>query len=67
MKTQEELSVLKEEVDCLKEKLSGLTEDELAGITGGIMPIIFASLNSEQNAPQTSETCYGFLSNRPIE
>ena len=35
MKTQEELSALKKEVETLRGKLSELTEDELAAVTGG--------------------------------
>ena len=38
MKTKEELDALKEEVKNLKEKLSALTEDELAQVTGGAVP-----------------------------
>ncbi len=35
MKIQEELNVLKEEVDTLNKKLSELTEDELNQVAGG--------------------------------
>ena len=35
MKTKEELSTLKTEVEALKKKLSELTEDELKQVTGG--------------------------------
>lgn len=35
MKTQEELAKLKEEVKALSEKLSTLTDEELAEVTGG--------------------------------
>ena len=42
MKTQEELSALKDEVNGLKTKLAELTEDELEQVTGGLIPIIFA-------------------------
>ena len=36
MKTQEELNVIKEEVEALNKKLVELTEDELKQVTGGI-------------------------------
>ena len=35
MKTKEELSALKEEVETLDKKLSELTEDELEAVVGG--------------------------------
>ena len=35
MKTTEELNALKEEVEALNKKLHGLTEEELAQVTGG--------------------------------
>lgn len=35
MKTAEELTALKNEVEVLNQKLSALTEDELAQVTGG--------------------------------
>ena len=35
MKTQEELDALKEEFEALNKKLSELTDDELAQVTGG--------------------------------
>ena len=35
MKTKEELTALKEEVEAVSKKLSELTEDELAQVTGG--------------------------------
>ena len=34
-KTQEELNALKEEVETVSKKLSALTEEELAQVTGG--------------------------------
>ena len=37
-KTQEELKVIKEEVETLNEKLAELTEEELAQVTGGVNP-----------------------------
>ena len=39
MKTQEELNILKEEVETLNRKLAELTEDELAQVCGGGVPI----------------------------
>ena len=35
MKTKDELSAIKEEVDALNKKLSELTEEELAEVAGG--------------------------------
>ena len=35
MKTPEELNTLKEEVENLKEKLAGLTEEEMKQVVGG--------------------------------
>ena len=39
MKTQEELSALKAEVEALNRKLAALSEDELAQVSGGFIPI----------------------------
>lgn len=38
MKSKEELSALKEEVETLSSKLAELTEEELAQVTGGTAP-----------------------------
>ena len=38
MKTKEELTALKEEVEALNKKLAELTEDELKEVTGGFIP-----------------------------
>lgn len=38
MKTKEELSAIKEEVDALNRKLAELTEEELAEVAGGAAP-----------------------------
>ena len=35
MKTPEELNTIKEEVETLKEKLAGLTEEEMKQVVGG--------------------------------
>ena len=40
MKTKEELNALKNEVETLNKKLSGLTEDELKQVVGGAVPEI---------------------------
>ena len=42
MKTKEELNVLKAEVEKLNKKLAELTEEELAQVTGDMMPYIAA-------------------------
>ena len=38
MKSKEESNELKEEVETLNEKLHELTEEELAQVTGGVVP-----------------------------
>ena len=38
MKTKEELNALKEEVETLNRKLHELTDEELAQVSGGILP-----------------------------
>ena len=40
MKTKDELTALKNEVDTLNAKLAELSEDELAEVTGGLIPNI---------------------------
>ena len=40
MKTKEELNAIKKEVENLNKKLRELTEDELAQVTGGLIPIL---------------------------
>ena len=39
MKTKEELNALKNEVEVLNQKLSALTEEELAQVSGGVLPV----------------------------
>ena len=59
MKTKEELNALKEEVKTLNKKLAELTEEELAQVTGGILPkdyyenIILNSPEQDKNISQT--------------
>ncbi len=38
MKTKEELNALKEEVETVNKKLAELNEEELAQVSGGIVP-----------------------------
>ena len=38
MKTKEELNALKEEVETLNKKLHELTDEELAQVSGGVLP-----------------------------
>ena len=38
MKTKEELKALKEEAETLNKKLHELTEEELAQVSGGVLP-----------------------------
>ena len=57
MKTKEELNALKEEVETLNKKLAELSEDEMAAVTGGLIPIIFASSPCEPKSSQRSENC----------
>ena len=40
MKTEEELAALKEEVETVNKKLAELTEEELAQVSGGVLPFI---------------------------
>ena len=40
MKSKEELTALKEEVEALNKKLAELSEDELQQVSGGFIPII---------------------------
>ena len=47
MKTKEELTALKEEVEALSKKLAGLSEEELAEVTGGFTPIPNPALTSQ--------------------
>ena len=51
MKTAEELNALKEEVVTLNRKLAELTEEELAQVAGGLIPIpyIYGSNNPEDS------------------
>ena len=43
-KTQEELNTIKEEVETLNKKLVELNDEELKQVTGGVMPVIYASV-----------------------
>ena len=56
MKTKEELNALKEEVKNLNEKLSVLTEEELAQVSGGgwVYQDIEISLESENGEGEKS-------------
>ena len=47
MKTKEELNALKEEVETLNRKLHELTEEELAQVSGGLVPAIHRELGRE--------------------
>ena len=40
-KTKEELDALKEEVEAVNEKLAELTEEEIAQVSGGVVPLAF--------------------------
>ena len=51
MKSSKELHALKAEVAALAGKLSELTEDELAQVTGGLFPILLSGAGS--NPPQS--------------
>ena len=39
MKSKEELNAIKEEVEAVNEKLAELTEEEIAQVTGGFVPL----------------------------
>lgn len=58
MKTKEELNALKEEYESLNEKLAELSEDEMASVTGGVLPIIFASSPCEPKSSQRNKNCF---------
>ncbi|MBQ0037196.1 MAG: bacteriocin [Clostridiales bacterium] len=51
MKTKEELNALKEEVETLNAKLAELTDEELAQVTGGLLPKDYYE-NIIQNSPE---------------
>lgn len=44
MKTAEELNELKAEAKSVSKKLAELTDEELEQVTGGMMPVLFASV-----------------------
>ena len=46
MKTKEELKTLKEEVETLNKKLAELTDEELAQVSGGVVPDLYNELVS---------------------
>ena len=58
-KTQEELNIIKEEVKALNEKLAELTDEELAQVTGGLLPkdhyenVILKNENQQNASVQT--------------
>ena len=43
-KTAEELNIIKEEVETVNKKLVELNDEELKQVTGGVMPVIHASV-----------------------
>ena len=47
MKTKEELNALKEELEALSRKLQELTDEELAQVSGGLVPGITNEPDSE--------------------
>ena len=55
MKTPEELNALKKEVEALNKKLVELTEEELAQVTGGVLPFsdetVFQGSSSKTESP----------------
>ena len=57
-KTQEELNVIKEEVEALNKKLAELTEGELAQVTGGATGGL---------KPFSEEKGFGFIESQPYE
>ena len=52
MKTQEELNILKEEVETLNNKLAELTEEELAQVIGGY---VLEELNVEDKGKYVTD------------
>ena len=62
-KTQDELKELKEEYENINKKIAELNKDELKQVTGGCLPIIFASairgiLNKTSNLQGDSSQGY---------
>ena len=57
MKTKEELNALKEEVEALNKKLSELTEEELAQVSGGDTPVRNITSEWKHFAPLTDDIC----------
>ena len=56
MKTKEELTALKEEVETLNKKLAELTEEELAEVSGGFVvhhvgPRVFEASAAQEDHP----------------
>ena len=63
MKTKEELNAIKEEVEALNRKLSELTGDELAQVTGGLSKPSLAAFEGgpvSVDGPSISERAVGF-------
>ena len=72
MKTTEELNALKEEIIRLNKKLAELSEDELAQVTGGILPkdyyenIILSSSEQDNKQLQTYKKDIGSDKNAKV-
>ena len=50
MKTKEELNALKEEAETLNKKLRALSEEELAQVTGGLIPLLALICQSKEGS-----------------
>ena len=72
MKSKEELNALKNEVETLNKKLAELSEEELAQVTGGILPkdhyenIILSSPEQDKNILQTYKKDIGSDKNAKV-
>ena len=61
MKTKEELNALKEEVETVSRKLHELTDEELAQVSGGVLPARIepgvepADFDSHRRSPSVGE------------
>ena len=55
MKTREEFNIIKEEVETVNKKLHELTDDELAQVSGGVLPFsdetVFQGSSSKTESP----------------
>ena len=61
MKTKEELSAIKAEVENLNVKLAELTDDELKQVTGGMLPVLLKTGRLYMGIDPYDEQILGFV------